>query len=136
MAHAPLPAFLAGGGSAGAGGAKSALVRAAGSSGSGNSIAGSGSGSSGSDGTAGVVLAASASGAAGASAGVRSGKIDLNTATEAQLDTLPGVGPATAAKIVSDRKENGPFRSVDDLLRVPGIGPAKFDALKDLVTAG
>lgn len=70
------------------------------------------------------------------SAGVRSGKIDLNAATEAELDTLPGVGPATAAKIVSDRKENGPFRTVEDLLRVPGIGPSKFDALKDLVTAG
>jgi competence protein ComEA len=76
------------------------------------------------------------SGSAGASSGARSGKIDLNTATEAQLDTLPGVGPATASKIVSDRNENGPFRTVDDLLRVPGIGPAKFDALKDLVTAG
>jgi competence protein ComEA len=75
-------------------------------------------------------------GAAAAGAGVLPGKVDLNTATEAQLDTLPGVGPATAAKIVSDRKENGPFRTVDDLLRVPGIGPAKFDALKDLVTAG
>jgi competence protein ComEA len=70
------------------------------------------------------------------SAGARPGKIDLNTASEAQLDTLPGIGPATASKIVSDRTENGPFRSVDDLLRVPGIGPAKLDAIKDLVTAG
>ncbi len=78
----------------------------------------------------------SAGGSANPSTGVRSGKIDLNTATEAQLDTLPGVGPATASKIVSDRNENGPFRTVDDLLRVPGIGPSKFDALKDLVTAG
>jgi len=76
-------------------------------------------------------------GTAGGTAGTaRPGKIDLNTASEAQLDTLPGVGPSTAAKIVSDRTENGPFRTVDDLLRVPGIGPSKFDSLKDLVTAG
>ena len=79
-------------------------------------------------------------GAVGATAGMagtaRPGKVDLNSASEAQLDTLPGVGPSTASKIVSDRTENGPFRTVDDLLRVPGIGPSKFEALKDLVTAG
>jgi competence protein ComEA len=74
--------------------------------------------------------------AAGPGPGARPPKIDLNTASEAQLDTLPGVGPATASKIVSDRTENGPYRTVDDLLRVPGIGPSKFDALKDLVTTG
>lgn len=74
--------------------------------------------------------------AVGTAGAARPGKIDLNTASEAQLDTLPGVGPATAAKIVSDRTENGPFRTVDDLLRVPGIGPSKFDSLKDLVTVG
>ena len=74
--------------------------------------------------------------AAAPGAASKPGKIDLNTATEAQLDTLPGVGPSTAAKIVSDRTENGPFRTVDDLMRVPGIGPAKLDALKDLVTVG
>jgi len=79
-------------------------------------------------------------GAAGAAASpgaaAQPGKIDLNTATAAQLDTLPGVGPSTAGKIVSDRTENGPFRTVDDLMRVPGIGPAKLEALKDLVTVG
>ena len=67
--------------------------------------------------------------------GASPGKVDLNTATAAELDALPGVGPATAAKIISDRTANGPFRSVDDLMRVSGIGPAKFDALKDLVRA-
>ena len=70
------------------------------------------------------------SGSAGAG-----GKVDLNTATAEQLDALPGVGPATAAKIVSDRTANGPFKSVDDLMRVSGIGPAKFEALKELVSA-
>lgn len=81
---------------------------------------------------------APASGAgAGASAGAGAGgKVDLNTATAEQLDALPGVGPATATKIIADRTANGPFRSVDDLMRVPGIGPAKFEALKDLVSAG
>ncbi len=64
------------------------------------------------------------------------GKVDVNRAGIAELDALPGVGPSTAQKIVDDRAANGPFRSVEDLLRVPGIGPAKLDGLKDLVTAG
>jgi competence protein ComEA len=64
-----------------------------------------------------------------------SGPIDLNTATAEQLDSLPGVGPATAKAIVDHRTKNGPFRSVDDLLDVRGIGPAKLDALRDSVTA-
>jgi competence protein ComEA len=71
---------------------------------------------------------AGASGAAGTPA-----KIDLNTADATQLDTLPGVGPSTAAKIVADRQANGPFKSCDDLGRVPGIGPKKLDTLKDLI---
>ena len=51
-----------------------------------------------------------------------------------ELETLPGVGPATAAAIVDDRTRNGPFASVDDLERVPGIGPAKLAALREQVT--
>ena len=47
---------------------------------------------------------------------------------------LPGIGPATAASIVTERERNGPFADVDDLDRVPGIGPAKLEALRDLVT--
>ena len=62
------------------------------------------------------------------------GLLDLNTATAAQLDALPGVGPATAQAIVDDRERNGPFRSVDDLVRVRGIGPAKLDQIRALVT--
>lgn len=65
---------------------------------------------------------------------VPSGPLDLNTATIEQLDSLPGVGPATASAIVDDRERNGPFATVDDLERVPGIGPAKLAALRDLVT--
>lgn len=62
------------------------------------------------------------------------GPLDLNSASAADLETLPGVGPATAAAIVDDRQRNGPFAGVDDLDRVPGIGPAKLAALRDLVT--
>jgi competence protein ComEA len=62
------------------------------------------------------------------------GPIDVNRATVEQLDELPGVGPATAAAIVTERERNGPFVTVDDLDRVPGIGPAKLAALRDLVT--
>ncbi len=63
-----------------------------------------------------------------------SGPIDVNTATAVELQTLPGVGPATAAAIVDDRERNGPFASVADLERVPGIGPAKLAAIADSVT--
>jgi competence protein ComEA len=68
-------------------------------------------------------------------AAAAAGPVDLNTATPEALDALPGVGPATAAAIVRDRDEHGPFRSVDDLARVRGIGPAKLEQLRDLVTA-
>jgi len=60
--------------------------------------------------------------------------VDVNRASAAELDALPGVGPATAAAIVTDRERNGPFVGVDDLERVPGIGPAKLAAIRDLVT--
>lgn len=61
------------------------------------------------------------------------GPVDVNRATVPELERLPGVGPATAAAIVTDRERNGPFVTVDDLERVPGIGPAKLAALRDLV---
>ena len=71
----------------------------------------------------------------GASGGVRavSGPIDLNTATPAELEELPGIGPATATAIVEHREGHGPFASVDDLSEVSGIGPAKLEAIRDLV---
>lgn len=61
-------------------------------------------------------------------------RIDLNSATMTQLDSLPGVGPATARAIVTYRTRKGPFVKVEDLMNVPGIGPARFAALKDLVS--
>lgn len=75
-----------------------------------------------------------ASGMAPDAGAAASGPIDLNVASAADLEGLPGVGPATAAAIVGDRERNGPFASVDDLDRVPGIGPAKLAALRDLVS--
>lgn len=68
-----------------------------------------------------------------APAGGPKAPIDLNTADEAALDSLPGVGPSTAAAIVERRRQVGRFVTVDDLLDVPGIGPAKVEALRDLV---
>jgi competence protein ComEA len=59
--------------------------------------------------------------------------LDLNTATAEQLDTLPGVGPSTAAKIIAYRQAHGPFRSTEELDAVPGIGPARIEQLKGLV---
>lgn len=74
---------------------------------------------------------APASGADGAAA---STPIDLNEAAATELERLPGIGPATAAAIVEYRNQSGPFASVDDLLDVPGIGPAKLDAIRASVT--
>ncbi|AJE33835.1 DNA uptake protein-related DNA-binding protein [Corynebacterium humireducens NBRC 106098 = DSM 45392] len=60
--------------------------------------------------------------------------ISLNSATESELTALPGVGPATAAAIVAHRESTGGFGSVEQLLDVRGIGPAKFESLRDQVT--
>jgi competence protein ComEA len=59
-----------------------------------------------------------------------SAPLNLNTATAEQLDTLDGVGPATAEKILQFRQQHGGFRSVDDLGQIPGIGPKKLAALR------
>lgn len=72
---------------------------------------------------------------AGAGSGVAGGTlVNINTATPAELETLPGVGPATAQKIVDYRTAHGGFKTLDDLKSVPGIGEAKFAAVKDAIT--
>jgi competence protein ComEA len=73
------------------------------------------------------------SGSVAAGPGAAAGPLDLNTADEAALDDLPGVGPATAAAIVAHRAQIGRFTSVDQLLDVRGIGEAKLEAIRDLV---
>lgn len=56
--------------------------------------------------------------------GTASAQVKINSATAAELETLPGVGPVLAADIISYREKNGPFKTMDDLDKVPGIGPA------------
>lgn len=73
-------------------------------------------------------------GVAGAGAASPGAPINLNTATAEQLDTLDGVGPATAAKILAYRQAHNGFRTVDELGEVPGIGDKKLAALRPLVT--
>jgi competence protein ComEA len=62
------------------------------------------------------------------------GPVDVNRASVEQLDELPGIGPTTASAIVDHREQHGPFATVDDLEAVRGIGPAKLDAIRELVT--
>jgi competence protein ComEA len=79
---------------------------------------------------AGGADAATASGAPGAA----SAPVNLNSATAEQLDTLDGVGPATAQKILEYRSQHGGFSSIDDLGQIPGIGPKRLESLRAQVT--
>jgi competence protein ComEA len=72
--------------------------------------------------------------AAAASPGAAAGPVNLNTATAEALESLPGIGPALAGRILAWRTEHGRFMSVDELQEVSGIGPAIFAELADLVT--
>lgn len=75
-----------------------------------------------------------APGGQGGSAGPPGGLISLNTADQAALETLPRIGPSLAQRIIAWREDNGGFRSVDDLLAVPGIGEKLLAGLRELVT--
>ncbi|MFO7154312.1 MAG: helix-hairpin-helix domain-containing protein [Caldicoprobacter oshimai] len=61
-------------------------------------------------------------------------KVNINTADEATLDTLPGIGPSKAKRIIEYREQNGPFKSVEEIKNVSGIGDKTFEQLKDLIT--
>ena len=78
-----------------------------------------------------VVVPSRVAGAAGPAA---AGRVSLSSASVAELDALPGIGPVTAQKIVDHRLAHGGFRSVDDLDAIPGIGPARVEQLRELVS--
>jgi len=69
-----------------------------------------------------------------APSGASGAGIDLNQASAAELETLPGIGPSLASAIIQYRDQNGPFQSVEQLLDVPGIGPTRMSQLRALVT--
>lgn len=75
-----------------------------------------------------------ASSSGGVGAGSAPGPVSLSSGTAEQLDTLPGIGPVTAQKIVDYRTQHGAFRSVAELDAIPGIGPARIAELQGLVT--
>jgi competence protein ComEA len=62
--------------------------------------------------------------------------VNINTADAAALDTLPGIGPSTAEKIVEYRETNGPFVTIDEIMSVSGIGPAKFEQIQPFISVG
>jgi competence protein ComEA len=64
------------------------------------------------------------------------GLININTATIEELDTLPGIGPSTAQKIIEYRESAGPFAAIENIMDVTGIGEAKFAKIKDQITVG
>ena len=75
-------------------------------------------------------------GGAGAGGGRAGAPLNVNTADAAALQELPGIGPALAAAIVEHRRQSGPFTTVDELVEVSGIGPAKLDQIRPLATVG
>jgi competence protein ComEA len=81
-----------------------------------------------------LVPRAGAGADATAPSGDASGTVSINRADADALDQLPGIGPVTAERIVSEREQSGPFASIDDLDRVPGVGPATIESLRDVAT--
>ena len=61
-------------------------------------------------------------------------KVNINTANQSELDSLPGIGPSIAQKIIDYREENGNFKNIEELQNVKGIGDAKYEEIKDMVT--
>jgi competence protein ComEA len=70
----------------------------------------------------------------GSTAGGAAGRLNINTATAEELETLPGIGPSLAARIVAHREARGPFSVPEDITQVSGIGPATFEKIRELIT--
>jgi competence protein ComEA len=68
--------------------------------------------------------------------GAVSGPVNINTATAAELETLPGIGPKTADAIVEYREANGSFETIEDIMDVPGIGEGTFEKIRGGITVG
>jgi len=62
--------------------------------------------------------------------------ININFASQVELESLPGIGPTNAQKIIQYREQNGPFITTEDIINVPGIGPGTYERIKDLITVG
>ena len=62
------------------------------------------------------------------------GNVNINTATQTELENLTGIGPSLASKIIEYREENGKFKKIEDIQNVKGIGDAKYDGIKDEIT--
>ena len=69
-------------------------------------------------------------------AGYPEGLININTATQIELETLSGIGPVTAKAIIQYRQENGPFREIQGIQEVSGIGPVTFEKIREFITVG
>ena len=142
--HAAVPSAAAGrtGAAGTSGGGSDAEPDAAAPEASAGDRAGSASGSAAGGAAGAPPEAADASGRASgtgggiaAGSGAAPGGFDINRATEAEWDELPGIGPAKARAIVEDRERNGPFRSIDDLARVKGIGPKLLERIREAIEA-
>lgn len=67
------------------------------------------------------------------SGNIKTGKININKASQIELETLPGIGPSIALKIINYRNENGKFSSIDDLKKINGVGDSKYENIKNLI---
>ena len=76
------------------------------------------------------------SSATGLSQGVASNLVNINTASQQELDTLAGIGPALAQRIIAYRTVKGPFTKIEDIQNVSGIGPVTFEKIKNMITIG
>ena len=63
-----------------------------------------------------------------------SNTLNINSATQADLETLPGIGSSTASRIIEYRNSNGKFKKIEDLMNINGIGEAKFNTIKDYIS--